>query len=240
MKISNFDPSWETNIYSKNGMINRYPFGELVSVFFRSLRFLNNWSEKRSETRVLEIGSGAGNNLWFFSKEGFDVYGIDGSESACRIARQQLAERECEANIQTAEFDNLPFEDEMFDIIVDREATYCGDFDAMGRTWAEANRVLRPGGLVIAFLFSDDHPDCIEARSDSSYATRIGKDTFTDSKSATFTGTGIAHFCSRKEIDDLFSFLDIKSISKHTNQTIFSSDENHARYAEWIVVGVKK
>ena len=65
---------WESEVYSKHKQLNRYPYGELVSVFFNSLKYL-----KTGRLRILELGCGAGNNLWFFSELGHLVYGIDGS-----------------------------------------------------------------------------------------------------------------------------------------------------------------
>ena len=38
---------------------------------------------KVENIKVLELGSGAGNNLWLFAENCFDTYGIDGSKSAC-------------------------------------------------------------------------------------------------------------------------------------------------------------
>ena len=61
-----FDNSWETSIYSKGKHINSYPYGELVSVFFNSLKYLKTGIKTKEEMKILELGCGAGNNLWFF------------------------------------------------------------------------------------------------------------------------------------------------------------------------------
>lgn len=240
MKTVAFDQSWEDKIYSRKAQINRYPYGDLVPTLFHGLKYLQTGAPSRDKTKILEIGCGAGNNLWFFCLEGFDVFGVDGSDSACKIAREQLSGRGFKPVIQQAEFCNLPFEDSSLDIIVDREATYCGTLEDIKSTWAEANRVLKKGGLVISFFFSDDHPDCVEANKNPDFASKIEPNTFTEFKDGTFKDTGITHFASREELDDIFDFLEIKFINKHCTQTVYDSCNYQYHYSEWIVVGVKK
>ncbi len=240
MATSRFDSSWETNIYSKGLQINRYPYGELVSVFFRGLKHLRTRVASRNQTRILEIGCGAGNNLQFFCQEGFAVYGIDGSRSACEIANKQLSSLGYSTVVKQAEFDDLPFGDQHFDIIVDREATYCGRIEDIRQTWREADRVLKLGGLVISFFFADDHPDCVEAGQNPEFARELEPNTFTDFQSGGFAGSGIAHFASYEELLDIFGFLDIKLINKHSSRTVIDSQDGGRGYSEWILVGVKK
>lgn len=240
MKTISFDQSWEEKIYSRHAQINRYPYGELVPTLFHSLKLLQTGAPTRDKTKILEIGCGAGNNLWFFCREGFDVFGVDGSESACKIARDQMAGHDFEPAIHHAEFANLPFEDHSMDIIVDREATYCGTLEDIKATWKEARRVLKKGGLVISFFFSDDHPDCVEANRNPAFASRIEENTFTGFQGGTFKDTGITHFATRKELDIIFDFLDIKFINKHSTATVYESCGHQYHYSEWIVVGVNQ
>ncbi len=240
MKTGQIDQAWEEKIYSQNAHINRYPYGELVPTFFQALKFLKNASSSRQETKVLEIGCGAGNNLWFFCREGFDVYGIDGSDSACAIAAEQLDKHGFSPTLKRADFGDLPFEDQSFDIIVDRESTYCGTLEEIKTNWQEANRVLKPGGMVISFIYRDDHPDCVRANRDENFATKIEKNSFTGFQSGSFKDTGIAHFSTREDLDEIFDFLDIKFINKHSTETMYDSCDHRYHYSEWIVVGVKK
>lgn len=240
MKTARFDQAWEDKIYSRNAQINRYPYGDLVPTFFHGLKYLQTGAPSPGKTKVLEIGCGAGNNLWFLCRERFDVYGVDGSESACEIARKQLAGHGFEPAIHKAEFGDLPFEDQTLDIIVDREATYCGTLEDIKATWKEACRVLKKGGLVISFFYSDDHPDCVEANKNSAFASKIENNTFTDFQGGTFKDTGIAHFATRKELTEIFDFLDIKFVNKHSTTTIYESCDYHYHYSEWVVVGIKK
>jgi len=71
--------------------------------------------DPRPGERVLDIGCGTGNHLLIFSKLGLDVSGIDASPHMVDKARERLGQR-CNLKIQAAE--NLPFDDNEFDLAV--------------------------------------------------------------------------------------------------------------------------
>jgi len=65
--------------------------------------------------RVLDVGCGAGNHLLILNKLGLDVSGIDASPYIIEQARRRLGNR-CTLRVCPAE--DLPFEDNEFDIVV--------------------------------------------------------------------------------------------------------------------------
>ena len=231
-----FDNIWEKEIYLQGKHVNRYPQGEFVSIFFRALKFLDN----SKDTVILELGSGTGNNLAFMSELGFNVYGVDGSKTACELSENFLNSKCLNAKIFNAEFGKLPFENNFFDMIVDRESTYCGTIDDIIKWWDDASRVLKRGGVIISFMYSDDNYWCKKAEIDQSIATKIHKNTFNNFNIGTFKNTGIINFASYEEILNIFKFVDFKLINKHSNETIKSSDNSDYSYKEWIIIGVKK
>lgn len=233
-----FDNAWEEQIYSNNLHINRYPYGELVSAFFNSLKFLPKTKlENKKEIKILELGCGSGNNLSFIHEAGFDAFGVDGSASACSIAKENIHEN---IKIAHAYFDDLPFGDNSIDIVIDRESTYCGTLEDIKTWWSEANRVLKKGGIVIAFMFSDEHPDLEKIQNATIQAKKIENNTYTDIQEGAFSGTGTAHFTSYQEIFDIFSFCEIMSINKHESRIVYNNSNSKFNYSEWIIVGVKK
>ena len=238
--MNSFDKSWETKIYSQGRHINRYPYGEIVSIFFNSLKYLETGIKEKSEIKVLELGSGAGNNLWFIAESGFQVFGIDGSHSVCDIAKKQLLDRGVDVSIQQALFEKLPFEDNSIDIIIDRESTYCGKIADIKSWWCEAQRVLKKGGIVISFMFNDENPDLKKIKRGLLNAQKVEKNTYVDVEKGTFFDTGIVHFTSYEELFEIFSFCDIKFINKHMSETIYDTVDSQFNYSEWIMVGVKK
>ena len=238
--MTTFDENWEKSIYAQKKHINRYPYGELVSVFFNSLKYLNTDVKNREQTKVLELGCGAGNNLWFFAENGFDTYGIDGSSSACEIAKNLCNTRGQKVNIQQAYFDNLPFDDESIDIIIDRESTCCGTKENIKQWWKEASRVLKSGGVVVSFKFSDKNPDLLKINNNELKVKKIEHNTYEEIEEGTFKDTGIVHFSTYDELFEIFNFCDIKYINQHSINTIFDTVDNQYNYDEWIIVGVKK
>lgn len=135
--------------------MNRWPFDAVVSAVKReSLQA----TERR--IRVLELGCGAGNNLWFLSREGFDTYGLDISPSAIRIAREFLAEKGCQASLGVSDLTALPFDSGFFDLTLDRGCFTQIPWGTLPTTVSEVLRVLAPNGLHLSFtLYGDKHPD---------------------------------------------------------------------------------
>lgn len=94
--------------------------------------------------KLLDVGCGAGGALVRARALGSDVAGIDASENLAAIARARLPG----ARIECGEMEELPFDDEGFDIV-----TGINSFQFAGnvvRALAEARRVVRPGGTVFA------------------------------------------------------------------------------------------
>lgn len=65
--------------------------------------------------RVLDVGCGQGSHLLFLKKLGLDISGVDASPHMIQRARERLG-HSCE--LKTAMADDLPFEDNTFDLTV--------------------------------------------------------------------------------------------------------------------------
>ena len=78
--------------------------------------------DKKNEIRVLEVGCGAGNNLWFAAREGLLVSGIDASSAAINYAKNRFREENLEGDFRIGDFTDLPFDDHFFDLVIDRAA----------------------------------------------------------------------------------------------------------------------
>ncbi len=148
-----WDPVWET-VYRTRAW-GQYP-GEDVIRFVKG-NFPN--AEDRAQVRLLEVGSGAGANLWFMAREGFCVHGIEGSETAVRLTRERL-DRECPqwreagGNVQSGDFQQLPYPDNYFDAALDVVAICYSGFDEARKVYRELARVTKPGGRLFARTFA--------------------------------------------------------------------------------------
>lgn len=104
--------------------------------------------------RVLEIGVGAGADFENWCREADHVTGIDLTERAIELARERLelsgipAER---YELRTADAENLTFDDGVFDLVYSWGVLHHSP-DTQ-KAFAEAYRVLRPGGTLRAMIY---------------------------------------------------------------------------------------
>jgi SAM-dependent methyltransferase len=222
------DPIWETKIYSQGHHLNRYPFDAVVSFLFR-------WRPRdkpRGEAHVLEIGCGAGNNLWFAAREGFRVAGIDGSESAISYAQKRFESEKLSGDLRVGNFLELPWDSETFDIGIDRGSLVCVGHDAQRVAVDEMRRVLRPGGIFFFNGYSDAHTS---ARS----GELLSDGRITNIQAGSLVGVGALGFNSKNQIEMLFANgWEILKL-EHLSLTDFSP-QGTGIHAEWRVVARKK
>lgn len=148
-----WDPVWEAVYQSRPW--GQYP-GEDVIRFVKG-----NFSAApdRAKVRLLEVGSGAGANLWFMAREGFCVHGIEGSETAVRLTQDRL-DRECPewrhagGQVQVGDMERLPYPDGFFDAVLDVVAVCYSSFDEARRVYAELARVTKPKGKLFSRTFA--------------------------------------------------------------------------------------
>lgn len=187
-----FDNKWEENVYRKGKQLNRYPFSDVVSYVMR----LFGERLKANETlRALEVGFGGGNNIIFLAREGFIAYGIEGSHSAHEHALKQVKENGLEAELIVGDFTKLPYLDEFFDLVIDREAVYCNVPPNIQKTIKEVYRVLKRGGRFLTFMYSLEHGSRLLDR-----GILVDTNTYDKFEQGCFAGTGVVHFFSEEEI----------------------------------------
>jgi tellurite methyltransferase len=128
------------------GDIDIYLFDQLIRGRFDNVR------------TVLDAGCGAGRNLVYLLRAGFDVHAVD--RDARAVARVQelaarLAPSAAPEQIRVAEVDALPFADASMDAVISSAVLhFAADPAHFDRMLNEMWRVLRPGGLLFARLAS--------------------------------------------------------------------------------------
>ncbi|PAJ72196.1 hypothetical protein CJF42_22510 [Pseudoalteromonas sp. NBT06-2] len=223
-----FDPTWE-NIYSQGAHLNRYPFDAVVSFVFS----YRPQTQPIDQTHILEVGCGAGNNLWFAAREGFKVTGIDGSESAIAYANQRFKSEGLESDLQTANFTNLPFKNENFHLVIDRCAITHTDNKGMKKAIAEVHRVLKNNGHFLFSTFADTH-------SSASMGTYNNEtQTVTDIKGGSLVDVGQISFLSLNEIKRLLSDKKWEMLRAQRVETTDFAHAPHQIQAEWRVIAKK-
>ena len=221
-------PIWEETIYGKYNQFNLYPFDSVVTFIYRNYPR----DKERAQIKLLELGCGSGNNLWFAAREGFNVTGIDGSESAISFAKNRFFKENLEGCFINGDFTSLPLKNNEFDLVIDRCSIVCVNFEGAKKTLKEVFRVLKLGGLFFLNLYSDRH---------SSYMTsNLQENGFSsDIKDGTLIGLGELCFYGKKDLDKLInSEWIIKSIKHKSIDEI--NGASLSIHAEWEVILQKK
>jgi SAM-dependent methyltransferase len=92
--------------------------------------------------RVLDIGCGSGEMCVLVAERGAEPAGIDAAEGMIEIARRRVPE----ADLRVGAMEQLPWEDDRFDVATALNALqFAADFVA---ALTEAARVVRPGGSI--------------------------------------------------------------------------------------------
>jgi len=109
--------------------------------------------------RVLDAGCGSGRNLFYFLRNGYEVFGVDPDPQAVGQVKElsaALAPDNPRDNFVVGSAENLPYKSETFDLIVCSAVLHFAKdplhFDSMLRSMF---RVLKPGGHFFARLASD-------------------------------------------------------------------------------------
>lgn len=111
--------------------------------------YYKHFNQDLSGLKVLDLGCGDGHDLWVLSQRGAKIYGIDASREMVELSQSKNPR----AQIELATFDELPFDDESFDLVVSKWALQTAP-DILP-AYQEAYRVLKPGGQ---FIFLTGHP----------------------------------------------------------------------------------
>jgi ubiquinone/menaquinone biosynthesis C-methylase UbiE len=135
-------------------------------------QFMGRWSSAVADAlldevflppggRCLDVGCGVGSLSRVITVRLHPRYlmGVDRSAAFLRLAAQNLP------HLQPVQADasRLPFAASSFDVAV--SGLVLNFVPVAGKALAEVTRVLRPGGVFLAYVWDYDHPDCFLARS---------------------------------------------------------------------------
>lgn len=207
--MSSSTVDWERDIYQAGLQLNRWPFTEVVSVFSRRRSV---WAGQGAP-RVLEIGFGAGNNLWFLADAGFVVSGIEYSATAVADAHERLHGLGITADLRVGDLKELPFSDEAFDFVLDRGALTHNLHSDVRAAAEEIHRVLVPGGELLSFtLFGEEHPD-------RRFGTEVAPGTSDHFTGGHFQTVGLTSFFTESTLRDMFAMFASVSVSRNRVDT---------------------
>ena len=151
---------------------NRYPI-QLYHHLFSRL--------EAKDTDILDIGSGRGGGAAYMAKTFHpkSVTGVDLSLEAVKLSRSLHGQSKTLGYMQ-GDAENLPFDDEQFDIVTSVEASHC--FASMTRFLKSVTRVLKPeGNLVFTDFRTREGFDDLHAELEDAPLTLLSVEEITES-----------------------------------------------------------
>lgn len=202
--MQSFDPGWD-KIHREQEW-GKYPGEEVVRFVAR-----NFYAAERSSIRLLDAGCGSGAVAWFLAREGFTVYGFDGSAAAVEKAEKRTSDEGLKAVFLVGDAAQMPFPDRFFDGVIDSAMISANRLDHIKLILKECNRVLKnPGKFFSTGLFG-------KATSAFNTGVHLGDNTYRDLAEGPLQGKGQIHFFDEAEIQRFwrkagFSGLKIDSL----------------------------
>jgi len=131
-------------------------FDEIYESRYEGTKYLRDFArfDEARGKRVLEIGVGAGSDFRNWVENGAHVTGVDLTEAAVRLTSEHLKVKGLETvnhELRLADAEHLPFEDDTYDIVYSYGVLHVTPDTE--RAFAEAYRVLKPGGQLRAMIY---------------------------------------------------------------------------------------
>jgi ubiquinone/menaquinone biosynthesis C-methylase UbiE len=101
--------------------------------------------------RLLEVGCGMGTDLLQLARKGIDVAGVDLTEAAIELAKKRFGMYELEAELRVADAENLPFNDEEFEVVYSFGVLH--HTPDTKKAVRETHRVLKKSGRAFVMLY---------------------------------------------------------------------------------------
>jgi len=219
-----WDTIWEEVF--KNRPWGKYPGEDLIRFVARNFYKAPN----RRDIKLLEVGCGTGSNLWYMAREGFTVYGVEGSETAAKIAVNRLDDEVpgWSGRVIVQDMTSLPFDQGYFDAVIDNQATSCNSYEDSQRIYAEMARVTKEGGALFSRTFAKGcwGDETGEPAGRNAWIVAAGP----------LFNLGLARFTEYGEIPDLIKDFQINEIELITR----SMESQRQTVKEWVITAIKK
>jgi len=152
IEISNINTKdYYDSAYSTYGFQaqRRYPNEEFMRFIGRNFGPIDKF--EKNKIKLLELGCGAGANLWPLAAEGFDVHGIDISEEGIKLAERMFEQWGAKGTLTQGSMDNIRYADNTFDVVADIFSSYCLTESEFANFLLEVKRVLKSEGLYFSY-----------------------------------------------------------------------------------------
>ena len=211
--------------YKEGAQSSLWPWSDLVAFAMR------HTPNRKSDFRVLELGTGMGANVRFFNEEGMTYYGIDGSLHAINSLKERHPD--ISDNLALGDFTKDLVFPMQFDLIFDRASIAHNTEQSIRQCLELVDKSLKPNGKFIGIHWFSD------ACSDISKGVPVKDEDSTLIFSETgFAGVGPVHFSNENHIRDLFSDFEVE-ILEHSLTTRATPSEGWS-LGLWNIVASKR
>lgn len=208
--------AWE-EIYAGGRQLNRYPFSEIVSFFFRHRNAL-----PAEDASALDVGCGSGVHSGFLADQGCRVLGIDFSASAVEVARQTHPQESI--TFEVADFEGFESGNQRFDVVIDRCATTHSSVPIARTFYQNLQDSIRPGARLFWQGFAWDNSGRAMGRDN-------GDGSWSDFTGGVFAPLGRTAFFKEGDLADVFLGYRMLAL-RHVSDRDVLSGYNHS---SWIV-----
>ena len=181
-------------------------------------------------TKKILVTGAAGFIGFYVSKslleDGFDVYGIDYSNSAISKTLEILKKDGLtpnEENFICQDFSTLPFQDNFFDAVIDRQSLDQNPSSMLQNLVNEIHRVIKPRGIYYGINFSNNHPEI-------KFGLHCGNNDYSDFNTGLFKGIGSRHFFSADELKKLFKMFILEELKEVTEVSLINDNSGNAEF----------
>jgi len=155
-----FARSWETRKESYyNHWVRGLPRNQIQLAFRRHWLTIKRYLAGLPGDEVLEVGCGRGTISSYLADAGYRATLLDSSSAVLSIAREIYRANGHSAHYAAGDAFSLPFSDSRFALCV--SIGLLEHFDDIGSLMGEQLRVLRPGGVMLAYVVPE-RPDSVQ------------------------------------------------------------------------------
>jgi len=218
-----FSSMWD-NQYALNSQMSVWPWSDLVSYVIRHSK------QNKKQTKVLEIGCGAGANISFFLEQGFEYYGIEGSKTIINKLKKKFPK--IKNNLVIGDFTKDLIFDKKFDLIIDRSSlTHNSTLSIKNSINLAYEKMSNDSRYIGIDWFSTKHDEF------KKNVKKVDVFTKTDFKKGQFAHVGPVHFSNKSHLLKLFEKFEI-IILEH--KIIVTEIPKKNRVAMWNFVAKKQ
>lgn len=119
------------------------------------IRFNNYLKKNKISGKLLDVGCGYGRHTFFFSKKGFDSYGIDENNDRIKFAKKYSKQNKLDCKFKKIDIINDSFQKDFFDVIIDIGCFHHIPRYKYKKYIKNVLKALKKNGIFFLIVFSD-------------------------------------------------------------------------------------